>query len=221
MGGVLTSSEMPEKSLQLSEFNKQKANHRGILLQLHNLILRWPYLVEDTFGVNMNYYCALNVPSTLLTLEERRLIKANEFDDLKSMVFRELVQIDDPIDIYSKHTILHDAVVLDREELFYFALQQGANPMVRDANGYTPLLKAASLCRMDMSKYLIEKRGVDPRHTDPYGNTPREKAQLYLCEDVAEYLAKMELKAKTGEFKPKDHSIFTRSSKLHSTFIDY
>ena len=48
--------------------------------------------------------------------------------------------------------------------------------MVRDANGYTPLLKAASLCRSDMVKYLVDKKGVDPRHTDPYGNTPREKA---------------------------------------------
>ena len=58
---------------------------------MHNFILRWPYLIEDTFGVNMNFYYALNVPSNLLTLEERRLIKANEFDDLKSMIFRELI----------------------------------------------------------------------------------------------------------------------------------
>lgn len=64
--------------------------------------------------------------------------------------------------------------------------------MVRDANGYTPLLKAAALCRNEMVEYLIEKKGVDPRHTDPYGNTPREKAQLYQCDDVAEYLRKME-----------------------------
>ena len=68
--------------------------------------------------------------------------------------------------------------------------------MVRDANGYTALLKAASLCRRDMVVHLIEKRGVDPRHVDPYGNTPREKALLYQCEELAEYLAKMEAKAK-------------------------
>ena len=51
--------------------------------------------------------------------------------------------------------------------------------MVRDANGYTPLLKAASLCRGEMVRYLVEKKGVDPRHTDPFGNTSREKAILY------------------------------------------
>ena len=93
--------------------------------------------------------------------------------------------------------------------------------MVRDSNGYTPLLKAASLCRSDMVKFLVEKKGVDPRHTDPYGNSSREKAQLYLCDDVAEYLRIMELKAKTGEFKPKDHSVFHRTSLMHSSRIDY
>ncbi len=80
--------------------------------------------------------------------------------------------------------------------------------MVRDANGYTPLLKAAALCRSEMVHYLVEKQGVDPRHTDPQGNTPREKAQLYQCDDVAEYLRKMELMASQGELKLKDHSKF-------------
>ena len=50
------------------------------------------------------------------------MVKGNELDDLKSLVFREMIAIDDPIDIYSKHTLLHDAVVLNKEELFYFTL---------------------------------------------------------------------------------------------------
>ena len=143
---------------------------------MHNMVLRMPYLIEDNLGINMSYYCACNFPANLIALEERRLIKANELEDLKAIVFRELISIDDPIDIYSKHTMLHDAVIMDREPLFYFLMQQGANPMVRDANGYTPLLKASALCRRDMVHYLVEEKGVDPRHTDPYGNTPREKA---------------------------------------------
>ena len=75
-----------------------------------------------------------------------------------------MVEIDDPIDSYSKHTLLHDAVIMNREELFDFLLSQGANLMVRDMNGYTPLLKAASLGRFEMVRKLIEKGGVDPRH---------------------------------------------------------
>ena len=59
--------------------------------------------------------------------------------------------------------------------------------MVRDANGYTPLLKAAALGRVQMVKQLIEV-GVDPRHIDPYGNTCREKAELYSYNELADYL---------------------------------
>lgn len=76
---------------------------------------------------------------------------------------------------------------MNRQELFDFLLLQGANPMVRDANGYTPLLKAAALGRVQMVKQLIEA-GVDPRHIDPYGNTSREKAELYQFNEVADYL---------------------------------
>ena len=93
--------------------------------------------------------------------------------------------------------------------------------MVRDANGYTPLLKAAALCRSDMVKHLVEKSGVDPRHTDPFGNTPREKCELYQCADVAEYLRKMEILANRGKLKIADHSRFQRRSAMYNTFIDY
>ena len=89
---------------------------------MHNMVLRMPYLIEDNLGINMSYYCACNFPANLITLEERRLIKANELEDLKAIIFRELISIDDPIDIYSKHTMLHDAVIMDREPLFYFLM---------------------------------------------------------------------------------------------------
>ena len=156
MGNNLVSGS-PEKALELKELNKIRSAHSGIFLQLHNIVLRMPYLIEDKLGIDMRYYCALNAPAQLITLEERRLLKANEIDDLKALVFREMISLDDPIDIYSKHTLLHDAVMLDKEQVFYFLLQQGANPMVRDANGYTPLLKAAALCRTDYVHYLVEK----------------------------------------------------------------
>ena len=73
--------------------------------------------------------------------------------------------------------------------------------MVRDQNGYTPLLKAASLGRTKMIKTLVESYKVDPRHVDPFGNTSREKAELYGHKDIIEYLETMEKKAQKGEFK--------------------
>jgi len=59
--------------------------------------------------------------------------------------------------------------------------------MVRDANGYTPLLKAAALGRTEMVKKLVES-GVDPRHIDRYGNTSRDKASLYSRYEIQKYL---------------------------------
>jgi ankyrin repeat protein len=106
------------------------------------------------------------------------MVKENNTEDLKKLLYKGLLEIDDPIDSYSLHTLIHDAVIMNREEMFDFLLSQGANLMVRDANGYTPLLKAASLGRNEMVKKMIE-RGVDPRHKDPYGNTARDKASLY------------------------------------------
>lgn len=95
--------------------------------------------------------------------------------------------------------------------------------MIRDANGYTPMLKAAALGRTYMVKQLIE-RGVDPRHMDPYGNTPRDKAILYNRYEIIKYLEVMEDKAKSGELKVitnwKDPSRIRRNTRFISYF-DY
>ena len=138
---------------------------------------RLPYLIEDYFGINMNYYTSMQIPNNLLTNPERRMVKENNTEDLKKLIYKGLLEIDDPIDSYSLHSLIHDAVIMNREELFDFLLSQGANLMVRDANGYTPLLKAAALGRNDMVKKMIEK-GVDPRHKDPFANTATDKASM-------------------------------------------
>jgi len=94
--------------------------------------------------------------------------------------------------------------------------------MVRDCNGYTPLLKAASLGRMQMVRKLIE-RGVDPRHQDPYGNTSRDKANLYNRYEIASYLREMESLAGSGALELvdwKEPSRLRRSGKFMTRF-DY
>ena len=96
--------------------------------------------------------------------------------------------------------------------------------MVRDANGYTPLLKAAALGRTNMVKKLVENGQVDPRHKDPYGNTPRDKATLYNRYEIVSYLQDMEQKAERGEisfnidWKSPER---IRKSGRFSTFLDY
>lgn len=149
-------------------------------------------------------------------------MKDNNQEDLKKLIYRGQIYIDDPVDSYSKHTLLHDAVIMNRTELFEFLVSQGANLMVRDANGYTPMLKAASLGRNEMVRRLVEA-GVDPRHKDPYGNTPRDKAALYNKYELTKYLREMEAKAAAGELKLvnwKDPERMRRSGRYITKF-DY
>jgi len=126
------------------------------------------------------------------------MVKENNTEDIKKLIFKGLIEIDEPIDSYSKHTLLHDAVIMNREELFDFLISQGANLNLRDSNGYTPMLKAASLGRTEMVRKLVEK-GVDPRHKDPYGNTARDKASLFNKYELVRYLTEMEARADRGE----------------------
>ena len=153
-----------------------------------------------------------------MTFTERKHVKENNIGDIKRMVFKNLIPIDDPIDLYSQHTLLHDAVIMNRVELFDFLVTQGANPMVRDQNGYTPLLKAAALGRLDMVKKLVEHLNCDPRHVDPFGVTAREKAELYMKHEVSDYLREMEIKAKRGELTIKPHDVFQRSGRYRTRF---
>ena len=135
----------------------------------------------------MRYTISGNVPNNLLTSTIRHAIKEDDLDEIKTKVFTGAQKLDDPIDMYCSHTMIHDAIILNREELFAFLVSQGANLNVRDANGYTPLLKAASIGRLQMCKHLIEA-GVDPRHIDPHGNTALDKAVLYNNVETIRFL---------------------------------
>ena len=84
---------------------------------------RVPWFVEDTFGVNMNYHCAKVCPETLRDTEERSYVKNDELEEIKKLVFKGSLRLDEPIDIYSKHTVLHDAVVMNRMLILRFMLQ--------------------------------------------------------------------------------------------------
>jgi uncharacterized protein len=95
--------------------------------------------------------------------------------------------VDDIVSLNNMTTMLHEAVVMDRRDIFSFLLRQGANPNTRDRNGMTPLIKAAALGREFMVCELL-KAGVNPAHRDPYGFTAYEKAVLHEEWRVAEIL---------------------------------
>jgi hypothetical protein len=104
------------------EAYSQKKNQLKLFEAYRMLRFRLPYLIEDTFGINLNYYTSIQIPNNLITSNERRMVKENNTEDIKKLIFKGLVEIDDPIDSYAKHTLLHDAVIMNREELFDFLL---------------------------------------------------------------------------------------------------
>lgn len=50
------------------------------------------------------------------------MIKEYDIEAIKKMFYKDMVYIDDPIDQFTMHGMLHDAVIMDRVELFDFLL---------------------------------------------------------------------------------------------------
>ena len=114
-------------------------------------------------------------------------IKTNDVETIRSNVLRGEWKVNDVVSINNMTTMLHEAVVMDRQEIFDFLMRQGADLNSRDRNGYTPLVKAASLGRIHMLKRLLEA-GVNPFQRDPYGSTPIEKARIHEEWEAVEVL---------------------------------
>ena len=103
------------------------------------------------------------------------------------------------------------AVLLDDELLIDYLIQNEAHLMARDYNGYTPLLKAAALGRLNIIKKLVDA-GVPPNHKDPWGVTPLDKAMLYNHVDVIEYLNSLE------KDKNREMVEYWKTKKLNEKF---
>ena len=82
-----------------------------------------PYMIEEKLGIDMSYQIAQFVPNTLLKTKMRHAIKTNDFEEIKTMIFTGASLVDDPIDFYSCHTLLHDAVIMNREDVFAFLIK--------------------------------------------------------------------------------------------------
>ena len=151
---------------------------------------RMLYFVEDVFGFNARYWYHVDIGSYLNITIEVESLRMFRNEEIKSYILNGTWAIDEIISPFSFHTLLHESITAHNDEIFEFLVSQKANCMVRDNNGYTPLLKAASVGDLNMVKTLIEVGGVDPRHIDPFGNTPLDKAKLYDQTEVINYLGK-------------------------------
>ena len=85
--------------------------------------MRLPYLLEEKLGLDMQHAIACATPNTLLQTPLRHAVKGADVPLVKAMIFRGEAQLDDPLDVWTCHTLLHDAVILNRQELFDFLLR--------------------------------------------------------------------------------------------------
>lgn len=116
------------------------------------------------------------------------------------------IHVDEMVDIISGQRLLHYAVLMNYELLIDYLIEKKANLMARDYNGYTALLKAASLGRLNIVKKLIDA-GVPLNHKDPWGNTSYDKASLYQNLEVIDYFKGLNDDTnsdKIGYWKTKD-----------------
>jgi len=79
---------------------------------------------------------------------------------------------------------LHEAIVLDRRELFKLCEVYGADWDQPDANGVTPLMKAAGLGRVFFFERLLDL-GAKIDKTDNKGRNAEFYARLYRNEELA------------------------------------
>ncbi len=161
---------------------------------------KYPLILEDYFGLNMRYSLLCKAEGNLFVpvywfrtqVDAKCRIIEGEKDDLIETFFdTDKIRIDDIIDLIAGQRSIHLAVLFDDYELIEYLIKNDAHLMARDYNGYTPLLKAASLGRVKIAKLLIDS-GVPPSHKDPWGVTPLDKAKLYNHTKMIDYLNELE-----------------------------
>ena len=194
MGSTFSSNESDHKSwLNNSIFSQIKYK-----LFIHRR--KFPIILEDYLGLNLRYCLLLRAIGNNLVpvfwfrqqYEAKNCIVEGDSDVLIEKYFNNNnLKVDDILELNSGHRAIHLAVLLDDEELVDFLIQKDAHIMARDWNGYTPLLKAAALGRLNLCKKLVDA-GVPPFHKDPWGVNSLEKAMLFKHIEVVEYFQNLD-----------------------------
>ena len=75
------------QNLDMSHHAKQRFT-LGYFFILKQVYYRLPWLIEDKLGINMNYHCAQYVPEFLVESQERQLVKGNDLEEIKKLIFK-------------------------------------------------------------------------------------------------------------------------------------
>lgn len=155
----------------------------------------WPmYLYKlgfncyDLIAINLMSTYTFKPPKFLRKLFEVRikLIESNSSMVIEQIENKE-IGVDELLDPISGQRLVHLAVIYENEYLLDYLISNGANLMVRDYLGFTPLLKASCLGRYQSFVMLVEA-GVPISHTDNHKNTALQKAQFHNNLNIVEYL---------------------------------
>jgi hypothetical protein len=216
MGKVFSSNESENKRwLNDSFFSQFKYK-----FYIHKR--KFPVIFEDYFGLNLRYCLLLrSIGNNLvpvwwfrLQFEAKNCIVEGESDLLIEKYFiSNNLKVDDILELNSGHRAVHLAVLFDDEELLDYLVKEDAHLMARDWNGYTPLLKAAALGRLNICKKLIEA-GVPPFHKDPWGISPLEKAALFKQSEVVEYFQNLDKNINKEKIEVWNQKKFKENYKL-------
>jgi hypothetical protein len=201
--GNLNLIKSPEKKNDKGYLNDSIYKHIKYKFFIHRR--KYPIILEDYFGMNMRYQLLCKSVGNLFVpvfwfrtqYEAKNRIIEGEKDILIENFFIEnffnldKIRVDDIIDLIGGQRAIHIAVLFDDDELVDYLIKNDAHLMARDYNGYTPLLKAASLGRFKIVKKLIDA-GVPPFHKDPWGVTPLDKALLYNHYEIINYFNELD-----------------------------
>lgn len=142
----------------------------------------------DLFAINiMSSYNSI-MPHFLGKLMTTRIyISESETKKVFDLIENGIIGVDELLDPISGQRLVHYAVIYENELLLDYLIKNGANLMVRDYLGYTPLLKASCIGRYQSVIMLVEA-GVPIDHTDNHKENALKRAQFYNHSNIVNYL---------------------------------
>jgi ankyrin repeat protein len=134
----------------------------------------WPLIFKNYFGMRLRdtvtVNCVNSVHNDFSYLQQltnvRDTLIERDYKSLDTLIENNKVGVDEVLDPISMQRGIHYSVLIDDTYLVNYFYEKGANLMIRDSKGYTALLKACCLGRLDVIKVLLEN-GVPLDHRDP------------------------------------------------------
>ncbi len=149
--------------------------------------LGFPYF-NDFISYNSSSNTMFNNKTYLKNLFTEKInISQGKYSQVIEDIENSIIEVDEMCDSLSGQRLIHLAVIYDERILTDYLIANSANLMARDYLGYTPLLKAAALGRIEIFKKLIDA-GVPLEHYDPKMKSVRSRAELFNQDLITIYI---------------------------------